>query len=246
MELEKELDFSYNLIKKTFSVNFTKPEMVTGDENISKFIKISGLNDLARSYSIQMVYDGRTNTFFVQDWLLEDEKYRRLYGFTHELAHSLMCQLNSLSFQDRPDESVKDDKREEAETLTAFSEGMADYITIESCKNSRNHGLIKITNERENDLKDGLKAWTDKEDRNIRLMAKVYNIDPLDWKRIIIRYLQRNDGAIYYHAYYLGYNFVSTLRPQNIVDVIKNPPRSFKELLYPEIYTKRLKNRVND
>lgn len=242
MDLKREIEYAYGLISKRFGVKFAKPKVVIGDENSHDFIEINSMKDLLNSYFIHAVYDDKTDTFFIQDHLLgEEDEYDRIYAITHELAHSLSYHVRGKIFEDILNELKKNGKIEQSETLIAFDEGLADYIAIEACKNSGDRMLIKKAEDRENEHERSLNMWKDKEDRTLVIMADVYEKDVSDWKGILSGYLKRNKGIITLHSYYLGYNFVSLLKPENILDLIKNPPQSFKELLYPKVYAERAK-----
>jgi len=247
MDLEKELDYAYDLIVERFSVNFTKPKILTGDEHESKFIERTCLNDFARP-SPQMIIDDETNTIFVPDILLPDgdfiphhrNEYDRLYDLLHESGHSLISQLNYNLLLSRVSKLAEGNEieREKGETLFVFHEGMAHYIAIEACRNSEDNKLIEKANEMEKDVTDLLKQWLK---LNLTYSSKIYGIDSSDWRKVVIIYLRRNKGAAIFWKYQLGYHFTSSLKPGNIVEVIKNPPENYEELLYPNVYKKRLK-----
>lgn len=87
-----------------------------------------------------------------------------------------------------------------------------------------------------------MNAWKECED--FILISEVHKIDSHDWRKTALAYFKQLPRAIHNFKNELGYYFVSTA-DTNLVQLIKNPPQNFEELLCPQIYQQRVSKDID-
>jgi len=239
MNLEEDLDYTYKLIVDNFNINFKKPVILDTKQYANKFFKINSLRSLL-FYIDAALFDDETNGIFIPEPIILKNRSERIYKLLHENAHSLSCQLNK-EFLTKRMEVLEKENKDKWFTYLSFQEGIADYIAIECCKKTGNPSIIEFGNNRERRLKNSLFEW--KYNGNIEIMSLVYKIDLSKWQEIFIEYVKRNIDAAFPYSYDIGYYFISRTDVDSLEKVIKNPPISLKEVLYPESY--KIQNNSN-
>lgn len=223
MNFQEYLDYAHELISKRFNLDFEKPEMVFDDNLILDSVGIRGTRTSLSFNDVVMMLDPEKNTLGLHEEKNDENQCKNIYAFAHELAYSLISQYNSKLI--RTKNAVR----------LAFKEGMAEYIAIESCKTSTIDKLVEEAGETDILLKDGWKNWLDERVALTKLSRGYCNQD-ISLEESMINFFKKNPGIMKHYAHSVGYHFVSELNPKDIEPIIKRPPKSYKELLFPEFY----------
>lgn len=246
--VESEFDFAYELLTKHLSVNFIKPTLCLGDEEVYKFRNLSFIERFIIKMQPTMIYDNTLNRILISNGMLEKEKkYFRIFGFLHESTHAIISQTN-------PDLTTESDRKlanskvkkenEKAYVYLVFDEGLADFVALYTSLRSNDSKLIEEANLysklMENEFKILIQSFF-----TISL-AKIYHKKPEDWQGTLTEHLRRYPETIDHYKYSIGYSFASSIKPtpKNIIQFISNPPTTFKHLFYPDTYLKTLNKTI--
>ena len=233
--LQSEMNQAYNMIQGTFNIDFVLPDLYYGPEHFDKFHDIRSIRDFAQLP--EMVLDYELNGIYVSEQIIQKSSDERIYAFLHELGHAMVDQnsveLNWISI----DELVKSNIRlgyVQGYVYCAVTEGLADYIAMKSAANSET--VKKLAINRATHLEESFLDWISGDD--LKNMAKGYSIRDSDWQKIVIRYFTGSPEFLNFHSfpYIIGHHFLSNLGEINLEELMRNPPVSIEELIYPERY----------
>lgn len=251
-EINSELDKALVLLKSSFGFEPTRPDLYVGEKHFGKFIQISSLRDLVRAANIQMVYDDEINgifvpdtILFVRDWPEKDyDRVHRIYCFIHENMHAFIAQKN-FELKEGPVNTLINSrlksKAEKGQVYHVFNEGLATYIATQAVLQCSEPTLIRKGQKEHQELLDAWNEWLSS--RGLDIMAKAYNIERNEPRKILLKYFQDVRMAIVYYRYTVGYAFMHTIQPdkKSIEKMINFPPSKFEHLLWPETYLEILK-----
>jgi hypothetical protein len=239
--LQEEFDFAYKLFNKVLSVELSQPTLYFGDEHLSKFHTYNSINSWAHNSRTNMIYEGEG--IYVASKMMKKSKGERIFGFLHELGHAFVRNNNP---KIENIDYLWETDRDRGNVYHAFKEGAADHIAIICCSQSGEEEII-LRGQRKAKLLDSiLESWINDKDvyETAQIYAEHFGKDTIDengninWEETAITYFSREKmlGQIHF-SYIMGRHFMKNVIDKvDIVDLIRNPPQSIRELVCPETY----------
>ncbi|MFH1636891.1 MAG: hypothetical protein ABIB71_00530 [Candidatus Woesearchaeota archaeon] len=207
--LQKELCYCYGLLKETFSVDFLKPDLSITEK------KDDG-----------MTYMYESNSIGVPEHIAIYPSGFIGLSFLHELGHAFACQENQ---ELQPDNllSLMNSNLEKCITYCIFHEGLADYMAIRCCKKSDNKEL------RDEGAIEADKLWF-KLNIEVKYTVPMFAKKKEKWQETVISMFPLYAARITDDRYLLGYHFFSNLKDKDVKRLVKSPPSTIGEIVYPQ------------
>jgi hypothetical protein len=255
LDLKKDFELALSLVRKKFPVDFEVPGFFEMSEKEYRrdYMKIRSIKDLATPIP-SMEYHERENVIFAiirsgfsPNW---DIKHTPFY-FAHEIGHAIQSQYNKKFSDDNFKAQLSFDankkKREIGCCHYAFIEGNADHISIESWIDSGISHLENCAIARSGSL---LSSFEEFRASNERFFREAYKErlqrhkndkkEEADWDEVLVVFGNRNNGfTIQENPYVFGYSFMAKHKDKDLLEMIKNPPNTYKELFLEAEYNRK-------
>lgn len=251
VEVQAEFDFAYRLLAERWNLHFTKPKLLLGDDHVMQHVEINSPRDVVRANQIHGLYDSETNSIILPDdllnnqpsWDMSDPKTYRTSVLLHEGVHAALGHINP-KLGDANLERLRGSDRKEYRrrgwTYAVFHEGMACYLSIGASLTSGNEALCDLGREAKQSLTEGFTDWV--MGPSVEQMAQAWGTDPDDYRTTLLVYFGKEPGLLALFQYPVGYRFVRSIEPnpETLERYVLNPPRTVRELIYPEEYLDRI------
>ncbi|HIH23704.1 TPA: hypothetical protein HA251_01585 [Candidatus Woesearchaeota archaeon] len=260
--LDDCVDWAHAQIQSRLGVSFPRPLLIIGDEEIKARMQCGSRRDVARVLP-EMMYDDVSGAIIVPDSYLssagEINPSRRRYVLLHEIAHALTTHVNPILNEERITSLLNSDLRRQrvGYSLYSFVEGIADGIAVGVAHASEDAALHACADEVHGARVDYFVRWLDAYFAPYRKLRSSIDMcrrtgvlplpqsvdmvaaSPSDPLSCALSILDRCPGVVAANNahYAVGYDFVRKVGVDPIA-LMRKPPTSFKELLYPETYAK--------
>ena len=247
--LLQEFDYSYELIRKTFSIEFPKPKLFYGDEEVLKHIKINSIKDLAYFQNLAgLEVDG---DIYLPDSHSDNPRSERIFTLLHELGHSFADYSNP-DFNEKNIDKLIVEEPARGYVYCVFNEGLANHIAITSSLGSGDENLAEAAARTDHKLKNEFTGWISSEEFKLLACYCVFDGDvsryieslqdpefKVDWRKTMASYFSSVPEAMIQYKYLLGHNYFSHLSHLNgekylkktLKKVVMDPPKTIEELL---------------
>lgn len=250
-EVQAEFDLACHLLAEHWNLHFPKPHLLLGNDHVRQYTEINSLRDLVRANQIHGLYDSETNSVVLPNdllnnepsWDMSDPKTYRTAVLLHEGVHAALDHINP-KLDDANLKRLRGSDRKEYQrrgwAYAVFHEGMACYLSIGASITSGNEALCDLGHEAKQSLTEGFTDWV--MGPGVEQMAQAWGTDPNDYRTTLLVYFGKSPGLLALFQYLVGYYFVRSIEPnpKTLERYILNPPRTVRELIYPEEYLDRI------
>ncbi len=249
--IKADFKVALKLIRKVCDLTFKNPQLFLGSEHILDHYPVSSFRDFVEMDNTAMMYLQELNGIAVADGCLNfyedspEKRAERLLMLCHECSHAIISQNNPIFLQENCEKllnSKQKVERKKGNTMQAFDEGLANYIAIQSLLISKNSVHEMAANDKKNHLVDGLNQRIS--DKTFKWQADFYKTDPQDVAETLSRHYEKYPELLGngFEKYSVGYRFFDITKPDKamIAKLVKNPPVTVRNLLYPLEYIKKI------
>ncbi len=239
--LQDDFDKAKTLIQQRFRIKNTSTTFeIMSPSDYNRFVKKDKFKKVTNSKLSRAAYFPSLDrvVFLVSK---ESKKMIRKQGqvfeFSHELGHAVENSLNPALMDEPVLASYQKRLLEKFACYGVAVEGIADRIAMEACLLSPLSIPGRTAKDKAHEMSYKFFCYLDD---NMSSFLNASSPKKASWRYALIERLKREEGHDFlWDEYTFGFMFMQENADKSVLDIIKNPPRRYEEVLFPQVYAKR-------